>query len=87
MGTALVVFSSSTTASRLKKLAMNEQLRGVTMTQSPKSVSQNGCTYALRCPMNILPSLLSLADLYHVKHGQVYREWIDREGRKRYEQL
>ena len=87
MGTALVVFSSSTTASRLKKLAINEQLRGVTMTQSPKIVSQNGCTYALRCPMDVLPALLSLANLYHVKHGQVYREWIDKEGRKILEKL
>ncbi len=87
MQTALVVFSSSTMASRLKKLALQAGLRGVLMTQSPKAVSQNGCTYALRCSDEVLPALLQLADEYHVKHGHVYREMTDREGRKTYQQL
>lgn len=84
---ALVVFSSSTTASRLKRLASLNQLRGVTLTQSPRAVSQNGCAYALRCPIDSLPTLLELADRYHVKHGHVYRELTDEAGRKLYHQI
>ena len=84
---ALVVFSSSTTASRLKRLAVSRGLKGVTMTQSPRALSQNGCTYALRCPFDVLPTLLELADVYHVKHGHVYKEMIDKEGRKLYQEM
>ncbi len=87
MQTALIVFSSSTTASRLKRLALLAQLGDVTMTQSPKSVSQNGCTYALRVSMNQLSSVLELANRYDIKHGSVYREAKDREGRKVYHEL
>lgn len=84
---ALVVFSSSTTASRLKRLAALEQLQGVSLTQSPKAISQNGCAYALRCPVHLLPALLALADRYQVKHGFVYKELTDEAGRKMYQQI
>ncbi|MBR7164292.1 MAG: DUF3343 domain-containing protein [Clostridia bacterium] len=87
MTLALVVFSSSTTASRLKRLASLEGLRGVTLTQSPRAVSQNGCAYALRCPLDVLPALLALSDRYHVKHGHVYKELTDEVGRKMYRQI
>ncbi len=84
---ALVVFSSSTTASRLKRLASANSLRGVTLSQSPGLLSRNGCAYALRCPMDVLPALLSLADRYQVKHGHVYKELTDEAGRKMYQQI
>ncbi|MBE7048407.1 MAG: DUF3343 domain-containing protein [Ruminococcaceae bacterium] len=85
METALIAFSSSTTANRLKKLAVQEQIRGVTMIQTPKAISQNGCTYSLRCPMGTLKPLLQLAEAYHIKHGHVYRENTDGNGRRFYE--
>ncbi len=87
MQTALIVFSSSTTASRLKRLAHSAQAGDVSLTQSPKSVSQNGCTYALRVPMEQLSDVLELANRYDIKHGKVYREARDREGRSIYYEL
>lgn len=87
METALIAFSSSTTANRLKKLASREQIFPLTLTQTPKSVSQNGCTYSIKCSMGMLPALLQLAEDYHIQHGNVYREMIDGEGRKFYQKL
>lgn len=84
---ALVVFSSSTTASRLKRLAVANQLLGVSLTQSPRAISQNGCAYALRCPIQVLPALRALAGHYQVKHGFVYKELTDAAGRKMYQQI
>ena len=86
MTSAIVVFSSSTTANRLKRLASAEQLRGVGLIQAPRALSQNGCTYALRFPAEVLTPLLSLAERYQVNHGQVYLELLDKEGRKFYRQ-
>lgn len=87
METAFIVFSSSTTASRLKKLAAQEQIRDVAITQSPKAISQNGCTYSVKCGIKTLPALLALAKRYHLSHGHVYREIIDIQGRKTYQKL
>ena len=87
MTLALVVFSSSTSASRLKRLANANGIQNVTLSQSPAAVSQSGCAYALRCPADVLPALLSLADRYQVKHGHVYRELTDETGRKLYQQI
>lgn len=87
MGTALIAFSSSTSANRLKRLAAQERLFGVSLTQTPKSLSQNGCTYSLRFDMNLLPSVLALADKNQISHGQVYRETTDQTGRKSYQKM
>lgn len=87
MTSALVVFSSSTTANRLKRLAASENLRGVGLMQAPGAISRNGCNYALRCPAEILPTLLALAEKYGIRHGLVYRELTDYEGRKFYQQM
>lgn len=87
MGTALIAFSSSTSANRLKRLAARKRLQGVILTQTPKSISQNGCTYSLRFDMDLLSPMLALADQNHVGHGQVYRETTDQTGRKSYQKL
>ncbi len=87
MSQALLTFSSSTTANRLKKLAANEALRGISFVQTPKALSQSGCTYSLRVPMGSLPALLELAARFGIRHGQVYRELQDSSGRKLYEKL
>ncbi len=87
METALIAFSSSTSANRLKKLATKEQISPLSLTQTPKSISQNGCTYSIKCSMHVLPALLQLAENYHIKHGNVYREMIDGGGRRFYQKL
>ncbi|MGN1059435.1 MAG: putative Se/S carrier-like protein [Clostridia bacterium] len=87
MEAALIAFSSSTTANRLKKLAAREQLHGVTMIQTPKAISQNGCTYSIKCPMGTLSALLQLSEAYQIKHGHIYKESTDEEGRKFYQKI
>lgn len=84
---ALITFSSSTTANRLKRLAAGEQLRNVTLTQTPRAISLNGCTYSVKCPLNSLSALMQLAEHYHIKHGYIYRESLDAAGRKFYQKL
>lgn len=87
MGYAWIVFSSSTSAGRLKKLALARQLRGVRMLQTPRVISQNGCTYALFCGMDVLPQLLSLAREYKIRHGKVYKELTDEEGKRFFQEM
>ena len=85
MGYALMVFSSSTTASRLKRLAFRSRLRGVDLIQTPKAISENGCTYSIRCPVRELAALRALADEYGLRYGKIFREMSDEFGRKGYE--
>ncbi len=87
METALIAFSSSTTANRLRKLAVSEGFSNVTIQQTPKSISHNGCTYSVKCSMHVLSALLNLADAYGIQHGNVYREVTDETGRKFYHKL
>lgn len=85
MGYVLMLFSSSTTANRLKRLAFRSNLREVSMIQTPKLISQNGCTYSLRCPVSTISELRQLADEYGLKYSKVYRELVGPNGIKSYE--
>lgn len=85
MGYALIVFSSSTTATRLKRLASRGGINSVSVIQTPKSVSQNGCSYSVRCPNSTLSLLKSLADEYGLNYTKIYRELVGASGIKSYE--
>ena len=85
MGYAIIVFSSSTAASRLKRLASRAGISSVGVVQTPKSVSQNGCSYSLKCPTGALSVLKSLADEYELNYTNIYRELISPNGTKSYE--
>lgn len=85
MGYALMVFSSSTTASRLKRLAFRAQLRDVNLMQTPKIISKNGCTYSVRCKVSELAALKSMADEYGLRYLKIYREITGTNGTKSYE--
>lgn len=85
MGYVLMVFSSSTTASRLKRLAFRSQMRSVSMLQTPKAISENGCTYSIRCSAGELTDLKRLADEYGLRYLKIYRELTGASGTKSYE--
>ena len=85
MGYAIIVFSSSTAASRLKRLASRGGINSVSVIQTPKSVSENGCSYSVRCPNGMLSVLKSLADEYGLNYTKIYRELIGASGLKSYE--
>jgi len=87
MDFAIIAFSSSTAANRLKKLALERNFYGVTIQQTPRALSQNGCSYSIRCPISTLTGLLGLADSYGVTHGYVNRESVDAAGRTFYQRM
>jgi len=82
-----IVFASSTTAGRLKRLAQSAGLTAVKIAQAPKTISQNGCTYALTCPASVLPEVLELATTYGINHGYIYKEQIRPNGERYFERL
>lgn len=85
MGDVLIVFSSSTTANRLKKLAFKNQIKGVSIVQTPKAISKDGCTYSLRCSAGQVSELTALADEYGIRYNKIYREYLGMDGLKSYE--
>ncbi len=85
MGYALMVFSSSTTASRLKRTALRNGMRDINIIQTPKIISVNGCTYSVRVRVSELAELRRIADEYGLKYLKVYREIIGADGQKSYE--
>ncbi len=87
METALIVFSSSTSGSRLKNLSQKAQIRDVRITQTPASIKAGGCSYSLRVNLHDLDNILTLAARYKVSYVAVYREDIDISGSKVYVRL
>lgn len=87
MGYALIVFSSSTTASRLKRMAFRDGIKDVGMIQTPKIISVNGCTYSVRARVSDLEQLRQTAEEYGLKYIRIYREIIGTDGQKSYEQI
>lgn len=78
--TALIVFSSSTSGSRLKNLTQRMQIRDVRITQTPASIKSGGCSYSLRVNLNDLEKILSLASRYNINYAAVYKEDKDISG-------
>lgn len=87
METALIVFSSSTSGSRLKNLTLKAQIRDVRITQTPASIKVGGCSYSLRVNLQDLENVLSLAARYKVSYMAVYKEDTDISGSKVYVRL
>ena len=85
MGNVLMVFSSSTTASRLKKLAFRNGINGLSIIQTPKVISKDGCTYSIKCDSEQLSFLKKLAEEYGIKYNNVFREFLDAKGNKMYD--
>ena len=78
--TALIVFSSATSGSRLKNLTQRAHIRDVRITQTPASVKSGGCSYSLRVNLSDLENILALASRYNINYTAVYREDKDISG-------
>ena len=85
MGAFLLIFSSSTTAGRLKRIAAKSGYAPVNLVQTPKSISENGCSYALKVSGAHLSALKALAEEYGLKVNGIYRELMGTDGLKSYE--
>ncbi len=86
MGYFLFIFSSSTTAGRLKRLASKNGYGPVGLVQTPKRISENGCSYALKVSGAQMSALRGLAEEYGLKINGIYREIMGVDGSKSYEQ-
>ncbi|MBE7028428.1 MAG: DUF3343 domain-containing protein [Ruminococcaceae bacterium] len=87
METALIVFSSSTSGSRLKNLTQRAGIRNVQITQTPANIKSGGCSYSLRVNLHDIENILYLAARYRVGYAAVYREDKDLSGNKIYVRL
>lgn len=69
----LVVLSSLTSAQRLKKLLSAKNISSEII-QTPKHLSEGGCSYSLRFNESHLKEVSSLASGLHITLKKVYKE-------------
>lgn len=86
MDDVFLIFSSSTTANRIRKLAAREGIRGLRVAQTPKVLSA-GCSYCLRCPAASLEAVCGIAEEYGASTDRRFREVIGEDGKKTYEMV
>ena len=85
MGAFLLIFSSSTTAGRLKRIAAKSGYAPVNLVQTPRMISENGCSYALKVSGSHLSAVKALAEEYGLRINSIYRELVGTDGTKSYE--
>ncbi len=73
MSQIIVLYSSATTANRLKNALSREGVSASVM-QTPKGLSKGGCSYCLRIGQSALPRLRELTHKMDVKIKAVYME-------------
>ena len=69
----LIVLSSVTGAQRLKKLLAAGNIRAEII-QTPKSISDGGCSYSLRLSDSHLQDVLSLTSALHISVKKIHHE-------------
>lgn len=87
METALIVFASSVSGSRLKNLATRAHIRDVRITQTPNSIKSGGCSYSLRVYTRDLDNILDLAARNNIHFIAVYAESHDVSGTPIYRRM
>ena len=87
MKTALIVFSSQISGTRLKNLTQRARINDVRITQTPTSIKQDGCSYSLRVNLADLENILSLAMRYRISYTAVYKEEKDLSGNTIYAKI
>ncbi|MBR6719363.1 MAG: DUF3343 domain-containing protein [Clostridia bacterium] len=69
----LVILSSVTSAQRLKKQLAARNIASEII-QTPKRLSEGGCSYSLRLNKNYLSEVSSLASSLHISVKKIYQE-------------
>jgi len=87
MKTALIVFTSSVSGSRLKNLAQRAHIRDVRITQTPSRIKSNGCSYSLRVFMSDLDRIINIARHNNIHYSGVYKEEYDLNGHVMYTRI
>ena len=81
MSKLLVMYSSGTTTSRLKRL-MEKENRNARVVQVPKYLSKHGCSFGLSIDEANLRRLLELSKEIDVKHRGIFIEKHTSEGQE-----
>ena len=86
MGDILITFIKQSSAYKLKKLA---KMSGIfaKVVQTPKELSQGGCSYAVLAKRADAPRLINLCNNYGVEKRRVLAVYTDMNGKKVYSDL
>ena len=85
MDYGVVVYSSTTTTNRAKKIA-ESKIPSLRVFQLPTNIGLKGCNYSLRCEYSALELLRSISTQYDLKIKAVFRESM-KDGKKVYDRL
>lgn len=86
MGDILITFIKQSSAYKLKKLA---KMSGIfaKVVQTPKELSQGGCSYAVLAKRVDVSKLINLCNNYGVEKKRVLAVYTDMNGKKVYSDL
>ena len=82
----IAVCTSITTAQRVKRLAVKEQIKGVSLMQLPASLAVKGCNYSIRSQYCDFQKLCKLCGKHSLTIKATYLETLE-QGKKVYHRL
>jgi Protein of unknown function (DUF3343). len=81
---AWIIYSSITSASRIKK-ACAQKSKTCSVRQTPSAMSASGCNYGIRCNQKDLPFVLDLSKKLELTIKGIYIETNNDTGEVEYE--
>jgi len=84
MKNAWIIYSSITSASRIKKICAQKSKQCI-VHQTPAAMSATGCNYGIRCNQKDLPFVLDLSKELKLTIKGVYIETTNETGEVEYE--
>ena len=86
MGEILITFIKQSSAYKLKKAAKMSNIN-TKVVQTPKELSQGGCSYAVVAKRNEINRLLSICGDYNIEYRRVLAVYSDINGKKVYNEI
>jgi hypothetical protein len=81
---AWIIYSSITSASRIKKVC-TQNSKNCSVRQTPSAMSESGCNYGIRCIQKDLPYILNISKELKLTIKGVYIETTKETGEVEYE--
>ena len=86
MGEILITFVKQSSAFNMKKAA-NRTGINVKIVQTPKELSEMGCSYAISAKRSDMSKLISISRNYRIEYRRVFGIFADISGKKVYSQI
>ncbi len=86
MGEILITFEKQSAAFNLKRAA-NRVGIGVKIVQTPKELSDMGCSYAILAKRRDMSQLISACRSYKIEYRRVFAVFSYENGKKTYSQI